>query len=80
MYRTHSTIPDLDPDAKFEPPPADEPVTFSFGGGLVEMKDDSKPDTMQVAGGGRMSSAQTAILSFVLFAAVLGAALYFVSR
>jgi hypothetical protein len=73
-------VPYLNPDAEIQPRSEDEPVTFSFGGAIIEMKDDTKPENAAQGSGGGMSSAQTAILSFVLFAAVLGLALYFVSR
>jgi hypothetical protein len=67
---------------------ADEPVTFSFGGMSIAMKDDpGKPDKTAKASGtsagarsGRMSSTTSAILSFLLIAAVLGLAFYLVTR
>ena len=63
--------------------PKDEPVTFSFGGAMIEMKDDpSKPDRLKKPSGGKrgMSSTMTAILSFALIAAVLWLALYLITR
>jgi len=74
-----------------EEPQAEEPVTFSFGGMSIAMKDDpSKPDKPKAAKAGGSSSAgargrgmsptQSAILSFVLIAAVLGLAFYFVTH
>lgn len=66
----------------------EEPVTFSFGGALIEMKDESKAAKSAKAAAGSasgesksgMSSTTTGILSFVIFAAVLGVALYLFSR
>jgi len=71
--------------APVEEPKAEEPVTFSFGGTMVAMKDDSKsPEKPAKVGGGApgrgMSSTQSAILSFVLIAVVLGVAFYFVTK
>lgn len=69
--------------AALEVPKPDEPVTFSFGGTIVTMKDDlAKPDKAAKvsASGGKMSSAQSAILSFVLIAVVLGLAFYLITR
>lgn len=75
-----------------EEPPAEEPVTFSFGGMSIAMKDDpSKPDkpkkTAKAGGsssagtrGRGMSPTQSAILSFLLIAAVLGLAFYLVTH
>jgi hypothetical protein len=61
--------------------PEHEPVTFSFGGATIAMKDDSRPDTAKPAVRRKgLSPALTAILSFALFAAVLWLALYFVTR
>jgi len=75
-----------------EEPQLEEPVTFSFGGMSIAMKDDpTKPEKAvksAKAGGsgsttaraGGMSATQSAILSFVLIAAVLGLAFYLVTR
>lgn len=64
-------------------PPAEEPVTFSFGGAKIEMVDAKSPrpakPTATKSGGG-MNPMLSAILGFVLIAAVLGAAFYFVTR
>ncbi len=78
--------------ATTEEPQAEEPVTFSFGGMSIAMKDDpTKPERAAKpakaggspstgARGGGMSSVQSAILSFVLIAAVLGLAFYLVTK
>jgi hypothetical protein len=68
-------------NAPQQQPEAEKPVTFSFGGATIAMKDDSKPDTAKPARPRKgMSAAMSGILSFVLIAAVLGAALYLITR
>ena len=70
-------------EAAVEPPPADEPVTFSFGGAKIEMIDAKSPRAPKPAASARgrgMSSMVSAIMGFVLIAAVLGAAFYLITR
>lgn len=65
------------------PPPVEEPVTFSFGGAKIEMIDGKSPRAAKATASARkqgMSPMLSAILGFVLIAAVLGAAFYLVTR
>jgi hypothetical protein len=58
-----------------------EPVTFSFGGAKIAMKDPSKPEVAKPAARrSGMNPLVTTILSFVLIGGVLLLALYFVTR
>lgn len=70
------------------PSPA-EPVTFSFGGAKIAMGDNPKrqepavktvPASAPTARSGGMSSTQSAILGFLVSAAVLGLAFYLITR
>ncbi len=67
------------------PPPAapveDEPVTFSFGGAKIAMKEPGKPDKVKPpkrASG--MNSTVSAILSFAVIALVLFLAFYLITK
>lgn len=71
-----------------DPSPA-EPVTFSFGGTKIPMGDNPKmpepavrtvPASAPTSSSGGMNSTQSAILGFVLSAAVLGLAFYLITR
>lgn len=78
------------PAPPVEPPPTaspasnePEPVTFSFGGAKIEMKDDpSKPDRLVTPRRkqSKWSSMITTVMSFALIAAVLWIALYLITR
>jgi hypothetical protein len=66
---------------------AEQPVTFSFGGAIIEMK--ASPDLPRATGGPvrrsrpaneGLTPAQSAILSFIVIAVLLGLALYFITR
>jgi len=79
--------PEPPPAAPAEEPAQDEPVTFSFGGAKIAMKEEALKPAKSAAKIERapdkrdaISSTQYAILSFVLIAAVLGAAFYFITR
>jgi len=84
-----ATPPASEPKPALEPPSkAEEPVTFSFGGAIIEMKE--PPDAPKTSGSGPVRRArpanegltptQSAILSFIVFAVLLGLALYFITR
>lgn len=80
-------VPEAEPpDA--EPPeaePKEEPVTFSFGGAVIEMKE--SPEAAKSTGPIRrrppaegVSPMQSAILSFIVIVVLFGLALYFITR
>jgi hypothetical protein len=88
-----AAVPEVPPPVPVEPPPpepavepqppAEEPVTFSFGGAKIEMIDGKSPKAAKPATSARRGGANqmvSAIMGFLLIAAVLGAAFYLITR